>query len=574
MEFDELLITTGVDALVRLVKEKQRIELPAASKLLNIPESTLEEWTRILEEEKLLKIEYKLTKVYLVWLPPAEEEVARERTSFYESRKDLQGEVEDMRSRLKPRMDELVQMREALAKTYEKLAPRLDALEKATANLPFPSAVLAKGSAEPVSLLKSLRGELQQMRDGLDTLRADWKELESGMGKPPVSSRARAAGRKPDLEGYRKSLADLEKKLQLVKKGIPGDLPLSRDLDRKIRELQQEFRDIRSRESRIREELQAAGVAHDTAPDVIGQLSRHESGLQGMRSELKELEGQAKALVVRMERFLQQAREEKEAVERLGDSLSGTKDALSRYPAQAKILQELEAMGEREKVIGQKMDAVEKLLSMLGSPQQLLEQFDELQSGIQAERAALEEGSRSFANSMAEQKSLYDTFEKIRERTSRAIVEYTSRMMALDAQLRTLESAGAKGEEKLLSQQQEWARRMKDPQFQEMVRTLEDVRVRQKLLEQIKGNIETSFAEAENLNRRLSLLAQQAKLIELRSEVSGGTKPGTGDRLPGATSSAGEALRNQLTLTAQEEAEFRRKRAELRDLIQKLWEQS
>ena len=31
MEFDELLITTGVDALVRLVKEKQRIELEEAA---------------------------------------------------------------------------------------------------------------------------------------------------------------------------------------------------------------------------------------------------------------------------------------------------------------------------------------------------------------------------------------------------------------------------------------------------------------------------------------------------------------------------------------------------------------
>ena len=77
MEFDELLITTGVDALVRLVKEKEKIELELASKLLNIDTSKIEDWARILEEEGIIRIEYRLTKVYLIWVNPTEEEVAK-----------------------------------------------------------------------------------------------------------------------------------------------------------------------------------------------------------------------------------------------------------------------------------------------------------------------------------------------------------------------------------------------------------------------------------------------------------------------------------------------------------------
>ena len=75
MEFDELLITTGVDALVRLVKQKSKVELEEASKTLNIPSETIEDWSRVLEEEGILRIEYRLTKVYLVWIKPTEEEV-------------------------------------------------------------------------------------------------------------------------------------------------------------------------------------------------------------------------------------------------------------------------------------------------------------------------------------------------------------------------------------------------------------------------------------------------------------------------------------------------------------------
>jgi hypothetical protein len=70
MEFDELLITTGVDALVRLVKERQRIELEDAAGTLNIPLETIEDWARVLEEEGILSIEYRLTRIYLVWIQP------------------------------------------------------------------------------------------------------------------------------------------------------------------------------------------------------------------------------------------------------------------------------------------------------------------------------------------------------------------------------------------------------------------------------------------------------------------------------------------------------------------------
>ena len=69
-EFDELLITTGVDALVRLVKEKEKIELAIAAKTLGIPQSTIEDWAHILEEEGIISIDYSLTKIYLSWVVP------------------------------------------------------------------------------------------------------------------------------------------------------------------------------------------------------------------------------------------------------------------------------------------------------------------------------------------------------------------------------------------------------------------------------------------------------------------------------------------------------------------------
>jgi len=58
-------IETAVDSLVRLVKEKKVISLDDAAKILGVPENIVNEWASFLEEDRILKIDYKLTKPYL-----------------------------------------------------------------------------------------------------------------------------------------------------------------------------------------------------------------------------------------------------------------------------------------------------------------------------------------------------------------------------------------------------------------------------------------------------------------------------------------------------------------------------
>lgn len=54
----KLLIETPVDRLVVLAKQKRGITVPEAAKLLGASEQQVEEWTRILEEHGMLRIEF------------------------------------------------------------------------------------------------------------------------------------------------------------------------------------------------------------------------------------------------------------------------------------------------------------------------------------------------------------------------------------------------------------------------------------------------------------------------------------------------------------------------------------
>jgi len=62
----DLVIETGVDKLLSLVKKKKRISFPEAAKSLGVSKEVIEEWADFLEEEGIISIEYKFTTSYLV----------------------------------------------------------------------------------------------------------------------------------------------------------------------------------------------------------------------------------------------------------------------------------------------------------------------------------------------------------------------------------------------------------------------------------------------------------------------------------------------------------------------------
>ncbi|MBL7055029.1 hypothetical protein ISS05_04695 [Candidatus Woesearchaeota archaeon] len=66
MAANGFIIETGVDKLVRLVKERARISMEDAAKQLGLSLTIIEEWADFLEEEGIISIEYKFTKPFLV----------------------------------------------------------------------------------------------------------------------------------------------------------------------------------------------------------------------------------------------------------------------------------------------------------------------------------------------------------------------------------------------------------------------------------------------------------------------------------------------------------------------------
>jgi chromosome segregation ATPase len=80
-------IETGVDRLVELVNAKKRITVEDAAKELGVSRIVIQEWADFLEEEKILSIEYKFSKTYLIERKLSKDEVVKKQKE-YSSEKD------------------------------------------------------------------------------------------------------------------------------------------------------------------------------------------------------------------------------------------------------------------------------------------------------------------------------------------------------------------------------------------------------------------------------------------------------------------------------------------------------
>ena len=82
MDIEGSIIETGVDKLVKIVKERGKIALVDAAKELGVSTTVIQEWIDFLEDEGIIGVEYSLTTPYLVEKKLTKKEVEAKAKEF------------------------------------------------------------------------------------------------------------------------------------------------------------------------------------------------------------------------------------------------------------------------------------------------------------------------------------------------------------------------------------------------------------------------------------------------------------------------------------------------------------
>ncbi|MCX6775805.1 MAG: hypothetical protein NT130_03090 [Candidatus Micrarchaeota archaeon] len=185
MAREDIPISTGVDGLVKLVRDRGKIELREASIELGISQGVIEEWAKVLEKEGIVKIDYMLTKVYLTIPSGEKSEVERKARDITEMQVTMSRGVESEVKRLERFGRELDEMRDefmGVSKLFEdKMAAvrqkvrELDTLEKKHEELCYRGRCTNEKFVRDTEVL---RKRIEESEEKLEKLQKGIDELE------------------------------------------------------------------------------------------------------------------------------------------------------------------------------------------------------------------------------------------------------------------------------------------------------------------------------------------------------------------------------------------------------------
>ncbi len=558
-EFDEILITTGVDALVRLVKEKGRIELELASKLLMIPSTTIQDWAKILEEEGVLKVEYYLTKVYLSWAEKSDVEIQARTETLKEEKKEVISQAEALKKEVTPQIEELDGLKESFEQVYKKLQPRLEMIEKKL------------GESKSQVDTSKLDTKIQETEDKISTLLEELTELKTELEESKENvKKIDGIGQKIEQFSELKTrVTDLLESIDTVKTHAssapsPTELPDVSDLKKKFEQIKGEYATLKKQNGQLRLELTNIAEGKEILSHVASAIGNYSEDAQKLHADLKAMKTVADELAAQSAEISNKIKNDLDAVDHFSDSITVAKGILQRFPSQEQLMGKLDEILKKEQILDGKLEAFAKIANSLDETQSVSEDFEDLKNQIETTKEMLESESNDIFNSITEAGDAYATYQQIRDRTVKSIENYGSKIVEIEADV--------KKAKKELDAELEQAKKAIDSASREATKiegigNIDDLLEKKKALEEIHSAIDSLTLTADGLRRQIEVLGKEVQLVSIQSSGASG-KPRTEQE----SKVIETKISNQITLTKDEEAEFKKKRDELKNLIKKLWE--
>ncbi|MBI5046179.1 hypothetical protein HZC07_00405, partial [Candidatus Micrarchaeota archaeon] len=169
----------------------------------------------------------------------------------------------------------------------------------------------------------------------------------------------------------------------------------------------------------------------------------------------------------------------------------------------------------------------------------------------------------SINSAFESEKTTYLAFQKIKDRVVTSIDSYGQQLKTIEKEIDRITKEASADKEILKQDAIAVQDSLRSSAAGDILKAINTVDEKKKLIDEIRTGIEELSSTIDNLNKRITLLSNEAKLLEIRAP-SEATSP--------VVESKKKEIRESLTLSEDEELEFRKKREELRSLIKKLWE--
>lgn len=584
MEMDELLISTGVDSLIRLIKEKKKIELTMVSKLLNLPASTIEDWAHILEEEGIIKIDYQLTKVYFVWAEATADEIERERQTFTTRKEAVSAQVKKVQSVQEEGAKDL----EAYAKDMEKISgmfsQKFARLEQLSAQLEEASKKRGVSTKSSEEKLDALFSKISEVELSMKQLTSQLKEAGGALEHEGIEGKM--AGLKKAKEGMKEldsKVSLLMKKVEAARAKAPkGESVELGSMKSDFEALRREFAKMREESEYLHSVISEFKINAETVRDAlthITDLGRHaEENRAKFQEELAQIE-KIKSDLPALERRI---KEDLAVADQYSETISVAQEVLQNVPAKEQVLSRLSEIEKEEQRISSEFRRFEATLSgasgnalALGD---LIDELEDMKEEVESARRQLSEEADEILSAIEEETATYETFQKIKAKTKSSIDAYMAQLAKIREDGKSIRAELSALREETSKKMEELVSSVSPASAKEAAALLSELKAKKSDLDRIRAIIADLNARSMMIEKNIKLLSKEAQLIELREASLGASEaPQKGGKdekgaKPSAPAAVSKEAREKAALTRDEQEEFEAKRKELKDLIRKLWE--
>lgn len=513
MSLDDLLISTEVDKLIRLVKERGKVEIREAAAELSMPIQSIEDWAHVLESEGLIKIRYQLTKEILEWNPLSAQEQEKKQKSLTERKAQVIGKLESMAKNVEEGKVELNALKEQLKVAQKSAQGRLEKLSADLAESEKLNAQLQQMLAERQALLEKSKNEALGLEKEIEVFQANLAKLPQRFEKK-------------DAEEQMKNLAAAEERLET-----------------RLKEASEAFDLVQKQVEEIQKRL-----ASDDTEEQIAQIKQ---SLEDFRFARIEIEKTAKTIFEESKALgenIENAAERLKALEAKRAEKINTKKMAEKINQLSKKL----AL-EREQILGD-------LQSTLNVVQKQVEAYTQANYQYQSIGARVEWLRNTLAKNLKDLEEMEKTLQQAMQAYSSDLEAAKSELVAEREEYERL-SKKAKEMEQLITSI-EWMQKEADALGLKLQGLIKETQI-YGLATQAKPS--AYEAKAKSLERKPIYTPQE----------TGADKAAEAEYLAAAMGAETfpPQLAHRVELTAQEEEEFERKRQEMALLVKKIWEE-
>lgn len=566
-----MLISTGVDSLIKLIREKGRIEITLASRLLDIPISTIEEWVHALEQEGILSVEYQLTKIYLKWNYPTSEEIEKEREELEDEKSKLLEELKKDEERSQIQLKEMDAVKNEFTVGYSKIIEQINELSKKTSEMSKSKETVEQEYCKLNEEIIENKKRIDELTESTALMRKQIEKTQKELLSSDIEKQIKNV-----MESKTKVLS-LKQELETMEASVSDTLNLladkridSSDLKKSAHSLYKEFDSLKKQMDEKLGIMKEGLEASKSLLESKEQIKVVNESIKLLLNEMENAQGSVSEIEAKVSSVAAKIKENEKKAERIIEEAKKAEQILKQIKVDSKLQTTINDLINEEKRLEEKMEdlreRVDQALPTLENVDDLILSLAELRKKIAAERKRLAEESGAIFASLDEEASNYTLFQKIKEKALAALTNYSKELEKVEAEDEKAKKHIEKMAEKIDAVLSKFRESVEYVNIEKLSSAVDSIIAKKDLLEKIKLEVDALDSAVTKTSKQIKLLIKEAELTDLRATT---LIPKAHEKIKQTR----EEIKSDIALTRAEQKDFDKKREELRKLIKKLWEQ-